>query len=272
MKKVIANVYEEDDYSVFKKLPDNRDLLEKRLSNLIESISVRFVLNPIVCNKNMEIVDGQGRFDALKALNKPIPYIVDWNTDIEDCRRMNEYNSKWSGIDFIKSYAKTNRNYANLLYAVKKTGKSISIVLRCANRTQEKLKEGGLTFTDDDIIKTCNAIGHAEAVKQALLFDFRLNAAFYYGIAVCLSFDKYDPERMIRNARYCRASFVQSSNLLSMLKEFERIYNYKAKKERIYFSDYMRNRGASIRDYQESSEKMRLAYLSESVSTLGGAK
>lgn len=269
MKKVIANVYEEDDYSVFKKLPDNRDLLEKRLSNLIESISVRFVLNPIVCNKNMEIVDGQGRFDSLKALNMPIPYIVDENADIEDCRRMNEYNSKWTGMDFIKSYAKTNRNYANLLYATKKTGKSAHLVLRCANRAATLIKDGTLVFTDDDIIKACNAIGHAEAVRKALMFTLRPNTAFYVGCSVCLSFDNYSPERMVRNAQYCRADFAQPSNLSAMLKEFERIYNYKAKKDKIYFTDYMRNRGDAVRDYAETSERKRQEYLSPDVSTLG---
>ena len=37
------------------------------------------------------------------------------------------------------------------------------------------------------------------------------------------------------------------------LVEFERIYNYRSKKGgRLYFSDYMRNRGENVRDYSKT--------------------
>ena len=93
MRKQIAVVYEEDDYSVFKRLEGNRTVLSNRLKNLIESFRGGEILNPIVVNKNMEIIDGQGRFEARRTLGLPIVYVIDPDATIEDCRRINHYNS-----------------------------------------------------------------------------------------------------------------------------------------------------------------------------------
>ena len=35
--KIIGNIFEESDYSVFKRMPDNRNVTQRRLDKLIES-------------------------------------------------------------------------------------------------------------------------------------------------------------------------------------------------------------------------------------------
>ena len=64
--KIIGQVFEETNYDAFAKLPDNRDLSPGRLNKLIASISERYILNPIIVNEKMEIIDGQGRLNALR--------------------------------------------------------------------------------------------------------------------------------------------------------------------------------------------------------------
>ena len=94
MGKIIGNIYEETDYTKFRKLPDNRDVLSNRLTKLEASLSERAILNPIIVNEKMQIIDGQGRYEALKRMGKPIQYVVAKGANSDDCKRMNRYNTK----------------------------------------------------------------------------------------------------------------------------------------------------------------------------------
>ena len=260
MSVVIGEIYSESDYSKFKRLSDNRDVLSRRLTKLIASISEKYILNPIVVNENMEIIDGQGRFEALKALGLPIIYVIAKNADSNDCRRMNKYNTTWSTLDFARSYAKAQKkSYQLLLVACKETGLSITRVLRITNHgsrhslhgdNMSSFEKGDLQFSEKDVetaktISTC-----ANEIQQALMFTGRTNDAFYNAVEVAYNTEGYDHQRMLKNCTSCRASYAQMSRLSDQLKEFERIYNYRSKASgKIYFSDYMRNRGSSVRDY-----------------------
>lgn len=51
-EKVAYNVYTTNDYSIFKRLPGNRDIPESRISKIVESIqSIGWVHNPIIVNE-----------------------------------------------------------------------------------------------------------------------------------------------------------------------------------------------------------------------------
>lgn len=92
MAKIKTYVFETNDYGVFYRLEDNRSVTESRKNQLIASFSAGEVMCPIIVNEKMEIIDGQGRFEARKALELPIYYIIDPGKNINDCRRMNSYN------------------------------------------------------------------------------------------------------------------------------------------------------------------------------------
>ena len=156
--KIIANVYEETDYSVFKRLDDNRDVFESRVKKLIASMTERYILNPIIVNEKMEIIDGQGRFEARKAMDKPIHYIMVHGATSDDCRRMNKYNTSWKALDYAKSYSKAGKvSYINLLDTCKRTGYSIARVLRLTNHgatrdsVMNTFETGSLVFSNADI-------------------------------------------------------------------------------------------------------------------------
>ena len=145
--KIIGQIFEEENYDTFHRLNDNRDVLSARLSKLITSISERWILNPIIVNEKMEIIDGQGRFEALKRLNKPIPYIISPGATSEDCRRMNKYNNRWSVLDFANSWSKAGKiAYTILLDTCQKTKLSISYVMRLSNHGTRWHGCEGLSF------------------------------------------------------------------------------------------------------------------------------
>lgn len=279
MKKVIAQIYEESDYSVFKALPDNRDVLKKRVDKLIASMSEKYLLNPIMVNGHMQIIDGQGRYEARKILGKPIHYFVVEDANVEDCRRMNKYNTKWMPIDFCKSFAKTgNPNYQRLLQVCKDAEIPISRALRLSNHgtsdnkdssyTMSPFEQGKLIFTEEDVNKVLDVCAKANEITKALLTEIRRNEAFYTAVKIMVDYEGYDHERMLKNCALNRSSYTQMSNLKNQLVEFERIYNYKVKKNKLFFSDYLRNKGRAVRNYENVKSAYNEAYKAENVSTL----
>lgn len=108
MKKTIiitGQTYQTSDYSMFRRLYGNREVKSVRVSKIKSSIEKHgYIYNPIVVNENYEIVDGQGRFEALKLLNMPVDYVVATGTGLEECIALNAYLTSWTMKDYIDSY------------------------------------------------------------------------------------------------------------------------------------------------------------------------
>lgn len=256
MDKVVAQVYETTDYSKFKKLEANRKVTTRRVERLVKSLSIKELLNPILVNGNMEIIDGQGRFEAKKFLKRPVQYIIDMNANLDDCRRMNLFTKKWELNDSVESYVEQgDPNYIRLRNIEKRTGLNTSRILRMANKANGDqgtiLHEGRLIFTEKDQQTVLRIKGIADDICEALTFSGRLNNAFFTGVKVMAETNGYIHEKMITNCKACRHTYSQMSRLEDQLKEFSRIYNYNCKKKenKLHFEDYMRNKGANVRNY-----------------------
>lgn len=111
------SVYATDNYDVFKKLKGNRPVESARYRKILNSIKlIGWMHNPIVVNEKFEIIDGQGRFKALKTLSLPIEYILIPGLGLEECKKMNENSTTWNSRNFIVSEAELgNENYQRLL-------------------------------------------------------------------------------------------------------------------------------------------------------------
>ena len=258
--KVIAAVYQTSDYSKFKKLEDNRAVTTERKNKLISSFSAHEILNPIVVNKHFEIIDGQGRYEAKKELGLPIFYVMDPDATIDDCRRMNMYNSKWTSMDFCKSWAESgNENYVRILSVYRDTGATLNRILRLANKTNadraivenSPLVKGEIVFTEVDMEIVLNAINKAKEIRDALCVESRTNDTFFIAVKVMIETKGYLHSSMINNCKKNRSSYQQMAGLEDMLKEFSRIYNYGKKKDKLFFEDYMRNKGYNVRTYDQ---------------------
>lgn len=116
-KPSLENVFETTNYSIFKKCTGNRDVAESRVKKLIDSIkTVGWRKSFITVNKNMEVIDGQGRIEALKRLKMPVPFVVDADATIRECIAMNMNGTKWGIKDYIKSYADQGKPVYQALY------------------------------------------------------------------------------------------------------------------------------------------------------------
>ena len=256
--KQIAPVYETTDYDMFKEMPFNRDVTERRVAKLVASFSEKEILNPIVVNEYCEIVDGQGRYEALKKMGRPIKFVVAYGADINDCRRMNIYNTNWSWGDYINSYAKAgNPNYIRMQSCTEKSGLSYRMVLSLAGKsdggggewsTNYRLPNGLLEFTEENVEQVLQFVNMFKDIKAALSVP-KLNETLMKALKVAFLTDGYDHKRMIKKCEYCRSNFRQMIGLEDMLIELSRVYNFKVLKDHLYFEDYMRNKGYNVYSY-----------------------
>ena len=112
----MKEILETKNYDLFKKLEGNRATTIDRINKIKKSImEVGYITSPILVNENMEIIDGQGRFEALRELKLPVEYIMQPGLNFKECVAMNVYQTNWNIMDYIKSYAeKGNQNYVYL--------------------------------------------------------------------------------------------------------------------------------------------------------------
>ena len=103
----IGVYYQTNDYSKFSIIESNRDIKPQHVERLKKSIQEIGLVTPIQVDKDFIIVDGQHRFDALKALGYPITYqILDYDIDPEKIMIDVNINSEnWGNDDFCKRWA-----------------------------------------------------------------------------------------------------------------------------------------------------------------------
>lgn len=252
----VGNIYETNDYSLFKKLKNNRIVSEQRFNRLMKSFKGGALLIPIIVNKDYEIIDGQARFEVRKRLMLPIPYIMIENATVEDCRRINYANAPWKVGDFVASFANSgNENYVRLAECSEITGLKYPRILKlasakgCESEKSDNIKSGDLVFTEENKEKVLYMVKRINEIKEALGEEDRTNDAFWNACKISMETDGYDHARMIRLCSKYRMSYSQQSRLEDQLKMFSTIYNRGKSKTNLYFEDYMRNKGYNIRDY-----------------------
>ena len=76
VKQKHSEIYMTTDYSMFSSMKHNRNVSEAHIHRLMKSMSEKQYPVPIVVNEKNEIADGQNRFEAIKALNLPVYYMV----------------------------------------------------------------------------------------------------------------------------------------------------------------------------------------------------
>lgn len=105
-------------YDKFNFIKFNRKLNEGLVKRLMSSIKeIGYVTGkPVIVDKDMNIIDGQHRFEACKRLKLPIYYTVE-KADVQKAMmNLNAQQSNWQTKDYISSYAESGlKCYADLL-------------------------------------------------------------------------------------------------------------------------------------------------------------
>lgn len=238
----VDNVYKTDDYSMFKVLNGNRRVLVQRKNLILKSIKERgWIRNPIIVNEKMEMIDGQGRFEALKDLNLPIEFVVAYGATIDDCIALNIKQKNWSLVDYIYCYA--DNGYKDYKYIVdlmqRYNGKlNNSTIVQIAGSTRadnipyEQIKNGTYKIMDRDtvtkrldfIIEMLSIIGKKRGRERLWTNTFKF---VYYS-------DVINKRSMLQklNARISEVHPVVTTEQAVL--ELEKVYNF-GRNEKLFF-------------------------------------
>lgn len=242
-------IYITSDYSMFKQLQGNRPVKNARVINTMDSIQkLGWLTEPILINEKFEVIDGQGRLEALKRLEMPVEFIIEKNIGVTECQWLNRYQKNWSTMDYINSYiADGNENYVwlkSLLKQYKGLTNSVIFSVATSRGTScsigasdhfKTLENGSLSVTPKQRSVVDNALFYLSRFIDTASFLGGRKDKFYSAVMFLYLLDGIDKDRLcssINNARY--DGMVSSSTVEGYLQQFENIYNKGlAKKNRI---------------------------------------
>jgi len=248
-KSYKATIYVTDNYSKFKSMLGNRNVAEKRVKYIMTSIdAVGYVSNPIIVNEKMEVVDGQGRLEALKRLGKPVEYRVIPGVTVNECRMLNMENTSWDVSDHIKSHADLGEHEYQNLYRLKKAyGFSYSVMMSILYGKQhsreqtKKLRYNGLQLSGDEIVKLDEILKYLSRYKE-IQKNIGGNGAIFY---ICMAFIYRQPDVDLKhlwaniNERY--RDIDPPTKEKHFLEDISKIYNLglPKKKKRLFESEWL---------------------------------
>lgn len=258
MDKVYGNIYETTDYSKFKRLKGNRD--PKTSKKIIKSIeSVGYVLDPILVNDNWEIIDGQNRFEAIKALGLPVIYVQQANIGRKECQALNINQSNWNTENYITSFAEDEiEDYVrlkDLVCAYKNQGFGLegivffavpSLIPMSGSGTYSRIiKEGNFKLSEDRYELTKKRL--TSAISLGLVkFKNNYNMAnrtFWGAISYAYEHQEIEIIRLAQKIKENPLEIVSCSHVSEQLRYFDNVYNKGVKAaNRVYMSTDLQKR------------------------------
>jgi hypothetical protein len=211
-----------NNYDMFKNILGNRELRGNNYNRLIQSMEKKQLVIPILCNEDMEIIDGQHRFEVCRELNLPLYYYVVDGYGIDEVKRANLVGCNWMIDDYLKLNMEVGKEpYIEFKRIRDDYNISSSQLLEIfANFQNVSLKEVRMLFED----------GSFEIDSSNKVIDFldKLN-----DFDIFKEFNSY--------------SFTKAFLKLFSLNE----YDHKTMKKRLAKQSHKLNKRASYRDYLE---------------------
>lgn len=262
-QKTIQNT---KDYLIFKKLEGNRPVVNRRVNKIIASIqNVGYITSPLIVNEKMEVIDGQGRLEALEQLKMPVEYIVHPGIGINECIAMNINQGNWSLKDYIESYAtRGNKSYQRLEQLIKEYPlANLDVIATAALRinkiTGTMVKDGSLVLTEEQYDKAVERLNYAYEI-----FDLVDKTAVRGGILnliqvilYCYDYEEMDlkrlKEQVTKNIYVCRPW----NNIDTCFNEIEELYNRNISKKVYFYTLYRQEKARRASEVAKEQAKTR---------------
>jgi hypothetical protein len=224
------------DYDIFKFRIDNREKIDQsHVRKLIESIKARNMLQlcPVVLNSDMEIIDGQHRVLAAKALGIEIYYQVEKTIEPQDIIRMNVKKS-WGINDFLNFYC--THHYPEYL-KLRNFMKNHGIILKVAlNITMGQTKTGFQAFKDGDFKFHDEILGdELDICWETIGYIKKMNGhapytnsnRFWKALLKMIRHREFDAEKWRMNMSKMVDNFCAKAKTSDYVTMFQHVYNYR---------------------------------------------
>lgn len=144
-------------YSIFKKHESNRELVERNIVALMDSIQEENLLSlrPILVDSQMRVIDGQHRLEAAKRLKLPVFYQMQEKMSNNAIYLLNNNQLKWGREDYVDYYASLgSEHYLKIKSFMKKNKIKLTIALAVLGVSKgggqvEKIKNGTFKFPNE---------------------------------------------------------------------------------------------------------------------------
>lgn len=225
-------IFKTTNYNRFKTLMGNRVVTQQRVEKIKSSISkVGYIINPIIVNEKMEVIDGQGRLQALKEMGLPVYYLVQQGIGVKECIAMNINQTDWTTLDYIKSYTDRGvEDYVKLTELISRFGWFIltkTLITIAANKVNvgiKYIKDGAFKFTCPDHIanQECAYLMRLKPIRKYIggnLDNFMSCMLF------CFRNPEIDGERMMKKLLQYPQRIGSFTTISECLGQIEPIYN-----------------------------------------------
>ena len=236
-----------NNYDMFKFKKENREInYNKILSLKAKLIEDKRQIMPIICNRDMEIMDGQHRFVALKELNWDVMYYVDDFITGKELISINNTQKNWGLLDYIHFYASSGNNtYIRLENICKKYNdiplKVITLAISKKTIKEYVLKSGEMEFTDEEFDIGEKTLEFIKDIKNNIKVKITNPSTFF-----CLLIKTYYLEGIDRNklrdsviARYGTENY---GSALQCSMVIEHWYNFKCRSYRYISNEILPRR------------------------------
>lgn len=247
---ITGNTYRTFDYEVFKPLEGNRPVLASRVEKIFKSIKDHgYIYNPIVVNEKMEIIDGQGRKEALQKANLPIDYVIAPGTGLEQCVALNSSTTQWTIKDYIDSYCTRGfSDYIRLRNILEKYAKTLgqkATIMLTTGRSETNsasIKNGRFELNAEREITAIEDLDFALKFKNAFSAPHLTGRTEYYYFGVVLARKIGADESRLVSVMSLTGTIPSCGTVRQALNNISDIYNKglsKTNGKRLYLSsDY----------------------------------
>ncbi|MDQ5930912.1 MAG: hypothetical protein QG674_76 [Patescibacteria group bacterium] len=249
MSAIHYQIYQTHQYNAITRLQENRDLNEAHVHALMQSFQKDgYLFTILYLNENLEMIDGQHRFEAAKRLHLPVFFIICPGWSIKEVAILNVNSKNWTMEDFMNTHAKSgNMNYVTfkdffdnhqfdittcqMILFGRRTGGA-------ASSTNDEFRSGKMILTDTDA-----KVGRRKAEMIEELKDFHPLAwksrNFVEAILKIVRLKGYDHKHMIRQLKNYPDFQLREARSLRVeeyLHLLESKYNHR-KKDKVKFTD-----------------------------------
>ncbi len=224
------------EYDLFKFRQDNREKIDqghvKRLIQSIKSCNL-LELRPVLVNQDMEIIDGQHRVLAAKALQTHVYYQIDKSLQAKDIILMN-ISKSWTMGDFLNFYCSHNYvEYIKLRDFMKKHNLILKVALNIAiGQTHESFrgfKDGKFKFNDDALdgeLAICwDTINYIKKINGHS--PYTSSNRFWKGLLKLIRHPDFDPKKWHTNLQKMIENFCAKASMDDYVSMMQHVYNYR---------------------------------------------
>ena len=231
-------ILETRNYEQFKLYKQNRAISDQHVERIKVMMEKMGFLDgfPVVVDSQMNIIDGQHRFEAAKRISIPVKYVMvnaSCKKGIEMIPFINSTQKKWGVGEYLEYWCniglntyKTLRDFQNYFkYPV-----DTCIMLLSGRADRDEIRT---TFRNGDL-SIVDLEGATQIAKQMLDFrtyySFFNHALFMRALVIMMRNQNYNHKKMLSKLENYHKKVTKSTQIREYLLDLEIMYNFNDKK------------------------------------------